>query len=121
MNRRNLLRSAPAVGFAALLMGAAPVIAAAPTETPIMALYAEWSALFDRLETAGREELGDDLYDAEVDRRIAMEDRVTEMQPVTVQDVYAKILILTMHGFNDLPGPDYCPQFWNEAQAAIAA
>ncbi len=115
IDRRQLLTAAP-VGIAAVVAGAAPV--EAMEETPVAALFREWSALNDRIENG--DDLSDDALDEICEHRgdIAFEIYKTKVE--TVSDALMKVCAMTVfgvYGEADVGLVDV----WTEARALVGA
>lgn len=93
---------------------------AAMTETPIIRLFREWEALYAYLDGPVGRELSEDEFDAELDRRIAIEDRMMEIPSEGPADFVAKVIAYTTRGESGLPDHQSNPAFWAEARALIA-
>ncbi|RWR08520.1 hypothetical protein [Paenirhodobacter populi] len=122
MKRRDLILAAPAsVGLAAVFQARVAEAAqeVATNDTPVMALFREWSALYHWLNGDEALALDQALFEAECERRVEMEDRVVGMPTVTVGDFAAKVLMLTNYCDHELPGDDRCPELWAEMRALV--
>ncbi|WP_136685702.1 hypothetical protein [Falsirhodobacter xinxiangensis] len=120
MNRRNLLRSAPAAGFAALLVGATPAIAAEQAETPIAAMFREWSALYAFINSDEARGMDDFEWTPQHDRMWRIADDIIEMPAQNAADFVRKVIANTCRGEHGLPDHSQAPALWNEAQALAA-
>ncbi|MDQ7776259.1 MAG: hypothetical protein Q4615_10395 [Paracoccus aminovorans] len=116
MNRRALLKLAPAV-LAAGAVPAAALCVVDPAETPVMRAYREWEALYAFLNRDDRGGLSADDWNSECDRRIEIEDQMMEMPAQNARDIIAKVLAYTANGDSELPYPDHA--FWAEARALV--
>ncbi len=127
LSRRNLLTAAPLVALSAALaagdVNAAVVeaLTAGQAETPVMRALREWDALYLYLNSDAARELSEDDFDAECDRRRAMELRLAGIPSVGISDFAAKVLALTNHGDHDLDAENSAPAFWAEARALVGA
>ncbi|RWR31494.1 hypothetical protein D2T29_10705 [Sinirhodobacter populi] len=116
MNRRDLLTAALAAPLPAV-----PAVAETETETetPVMALFREWNALYDYLNSDEAAALTEEEFDAECDRRRAMELHLAEVPSVGVADFAAKVLALTNQGDHELDAECTPASFWAEARALV--
>lgn len=89
-------------------------------ETPVMAVFREWNALYRHLNSEGTQ-LPDGTFNAEHKRLYEMEDFVLTLPSETIADFAAKVLMLTENGDHELPGPDFkhTAAFWAEARALV--
>ncbi|MBB1498792.1 hypothetical protein [Paracoccus sp. MC1862] len=107
MNRRALLKAAPALA----LVGAVPAVAAPADSLEMAALYERWSAA---KEAYNKFDGLDEAKDAELESAISLvEDEILAIQPQTVKDYAFKVLVL-----NDFAGFDGLP--WGDAMLAEA-
>lgn len=143
INRRHLLRAAPAVGFAALVAGAAPVEAKswperfaalseadqatvlgtmdrleAATETPVAALFREWSALEARI--CDSDDLTEELLEQHYEQRRVLEDRMLTLKAATAIDVLKKVCALTVFGVYS-EGDIGLSGVWDDAKELVGA
>lgn len=107
MNRRALLKSAPALA----LLGPASAAAAPADSLEMAALYEQWLAA---KEAYNKFDGLDEAKDAELERAISLiEEEILAIQPRTVKDYAFKVLVL-----NDFAGFDGLP--WGDAMLAEA-
>lgn len=98
MNRRALLKAAPALTLA----GAAPAVAAglpqgaAQDDTPVMVLFREWRQQHQLMESLSG--LSDEEYDEMSDVRGEIEARLFAEPARDFQDLCAKLLALSLDG-----------------------
>ncbi len=118
VTRRNILRAAPAVGFAALVAGSVPAEAA---ETPVAALFREWQeakaaedAAFAASAT-GDCEACNSAYAAVRE----IEDGLMALPMRSSHDFFLKVAAWTNFGACDLFSNDHEPEFWAEARALV--
>lgn len=110
MNRRDLLKSAPAI-----VAGLAAPVAAAPAHTPVMQAFREWEAYTIWLRDV---DLPEPEWEAAVQRQTDMEDDLLVTPAQTAQDTLAKIVAYSSYGQNGAPSHD-ATAFWEEAQAML--
>ncbi|MDB6454685.1 hypothetical protein [Falsirhodobacter sp. 20TX0035] len=115
MNRRSLIRCAPAAGMAALLAGAVPVIAQAQGETPIMAMFQQWKQAHDYSNERG---LDEETADAALAEAIEIENQMIAMPCQSMQDLAAKICAYTSFGAFAL-SDSVMPELWAEMAAMV--
>ncbi|WP_136686178.1 hypothetical protein [Falsirhodobacter xinxiangensis] len=91
-HRRAFLKGAPAVGFAALLVGATPAVAATPRD-PVIALIAKWKAARSQWDEAAASDQSGASESAEClrleDVREALACRIHETAPTTAAGIAA--------------------------------
>jgi len=98
MNRRDLLKAAPALAMA----GTTPAVAGgfpqevAQRDTPVMVLFREWRQQHQLMESLSG--LSDDEYDEMSDVRAEIEARLFAEPARDFQDVCAKLLALSLDG-----------------------
>lgn len=92
MNRRQVMIAAPIASLR-------PVVSAlADTETPVMVLFREWKAAFDRLEDLVTDGWSQALIDVEVDGVNRILDRMIAAPSRDGRDVCAKLTAFTYNG-----------------------
>lgn len=111
MNRRELLKSAPAIAA-----GFALPVAAAPSETPVMRAFREWQAYTAWLNAAP---MSDDEMAAATNVMTDMEDALMAIPAENAQDFIAKVVAYAHNGWNGLPCADAMPELWAEANRLI--
>lgn len=117
MRRRDLLKAAPALA----LVGAAPEVASAHSDTPVMALFREWKAAQDAEDAAYADSLSDEETGRFGDIRATAEKRLMDQPCQTATDFICKVIAHTAFGVFCLPDPDDRPEFWAEARVLIGA
>ena len=93
MNRRTFLAAAPVVGLAVL-----PALASVETDTPVMRLYREWSAIFHNQGVG----MSDDDFNALCDQGHEISVMIENTPCQTMQDMAAKIIASSGDGAFDI-------------------
>ena len=119
-SRRNILRAAPAAGLAAMMAGAVPATASA-SETPVAALFREWTKRNADLLVAfaASRDDNDEACESAFSARYDVEKRLMALPCQNATDWLMKVTAWTDHG--DGCCQDKCenPALWNEAKALI--
>lgn len=116
MNRRALLKAAPALA----LVGAGTAQGAASTDTPVMALFREWTRIHDHANDPSISEADSEAATA---AQLDLEKVLLATPVQTAADFAAKVAAYTSWGVFSLPAEEDDPAFdlWREARALIGA
>lgn len=116
LSRRSLLAAAPALA----LVGAVPA-EATPADTPVMALFREWRAQHQLMESLS-ETISDDDYVEMGSVRGEIEDRLFAEPAQDCRDVCLKLLALSLDGVDFMDdGHQTGLKIVKEARALIGA
>ncbi|MFV0409962.1 MAG: hypothetical protein ACK5LJ_09805 [Paracoccus sp. (in: a-proteobacteria)] len=122
MNRRSLLKSAPAVALAACVP-----LSAAAGETPVEIIFKQWKVQNDRLEAFNPDKIAEnkalfDKWEAVWDARWEIEQRLVQTPSQNERDVLLKMSAWTQFGNGDLEGgSDHLAALWAETRALIGS
>ena len=119
IDRRQLLTAAPAAGFAALVAGAAPVQAMA--ETPVTALFREWTAARAAEELAYQTSEEDAEGEKAWSERVRIENLMLATPSQGHADWMLKICAYSAFGEGGAPDIIERPDLWAEARALVGA
>lgn len=125
MKRRDLMKVAPV----AFIAGAVPAVAGLPAmavapacaeaETPILALYRQWSLINDGLSDEIWDVRGDEAFSVEVARANAIAQEMLLLPAQSATEFVAKAAAWSCFGdfgLDDMPDPK---AFWAEARALV--
>ena len=114
MNRRDLMRAAPAV----LVAGAAPAVDS--TVTPVERLFREWESQAAIVDAACNDKaMPDEEFDELVGRQTDLENMIWNTPSRDTRDLAMKFYARSCVGTQDVPSAFAEPQFWDEARALI--
>ena len=113
MNRRDLLKGAPA-----LALGSA-VPAAAGTETPIAGLFRKWSSAFDALNNEDYNGSDEPAFEAACNRLSEIEAAIMHTPSSNAEDLLMKIASFTSYGGFEISDCNYAKAsiIWEEMRA----
>lgn len=117
MNRRNLLKAAPASILAASLP--ADGFASSEAETPIMAMYRHWKTIDARVNGPVGRAMPEPEFDREVDDMLAFELKMLLTPSEDARDFVCKLFVFTGAGVLGMPDDEVAPDLWEEARALI--
>ena len=114
MNRRDLLKAAPAAALVAPL----PVTAAV-TETPIAALFREWASLYTDLNGDDGNRQDEPAFDAACERLSSIEAAIMHTPSTNADDLMMKVASFTSYGGFEISDCKYAKAsiIWDEMRA----
>ena len=118
MNRRALLKLAPAV-LAAGAVPAAALCIVDPAETSVMRAYREWKAASDDLKDPKWDLMSVEEQDRVCDRVSKMQDVILNIPAQDQRDFILKVMAYTYFGEHGLPDHGERPDLWAEARALV--
>lgn len=117
VSRRTLITAGPFTALAAVIAQRAQAV---PAETPVMALYREWKAHHDWIETKGGKALDEDAFNARCRQNEDLASRLIALPCQSAADLAAKLMAASLCGIGGLTGTDMGLAVLAEARALVA-
>lgn len=119
INRRRLLLAGPAVAVAAAAPAAGAFEAASPEPTPVAVLFQQWKEYNTWLESPATDGMEEEAFDAAVDVRTDLENRMIETPAQDAADVLMMITAYADFGIGEVPGRNQLPKLWEQVRAVL--
>lgn len=116
MNRRHILLAGPALVAASAVPAAAD---SACLASPVARLFQQWKEYSAWLEQPEAQGLPEDEFNAAVDVRTDLENRMIAMPPRDASDVLMMIAAYADFGIGEVPCAHHLPELWAKVRAVL--